>query len=95
MLNLHNNAYDREVLKHNIYSVNLLDILKTQKLDVNFIVRYILNERYQLTLEEETINVKTVLLYQPHISSIELQNALKTYDSDDDSIEDFESYANK
>ena len=42
MLDLYNKKYTRETLKKYIYSVRLIDILKTQKLDVTFIVRYIL-----------------------------------------------------
>ena len=44
MLDLYNKKYDRQTLKENIYAVKLVDILKTQTLDVTFIVRYILNE---------------------------------------------------
>ena len=49
MLYLYNNKYDRETLKQNIYAVKLLDILKTQTLDISFIVRYILSDLYLLT----------------------------------------------
>jgi hypothetical protein len=48
MLDLYNNKYDRQTLKDNIYAVKLLDILKTQVIDVTFAVRYILNTKYQL-----------------------------------------------
>ena len=43
MLDLYNNKYDRETLKKNIYAVKLIDILKTQIIDVSFAVRYLLN----------------------------------------------------
>ena len=36
MLDLYNNKYNRHDLKENIYAVKLIDILKTQKIDVNF-----------------------------------------------------------
>ena len=45
MLDLYNNKYDRQTLKDNIYAVKLLDILKTQVIDVSFAVRYILNTK--------------------------------------------------
>ena len=41
MIDLYNNKYDRETLKQNIYAVKLIDILKTQTIDVSFVVRYI------------------------------------------------------
>jgi CRISPR/Cas system-associated protein Cas5 (RAMP superfamily) len=94
MLDLYNNQYDRKILKENIYAVKLMDILKTQKIDVNFAVRYLLNKKYQLTREDD-IRSPDILKYQPHISYDELQKALLDYDSDDDSIDDFETISNR
>ena len=95
MLDLYNNKYDRETLKQYIYAVKLIDIIKTQTIDVKFAVRYILNEKYQLH-EDDNITAPMVLQYQPHITYQELQNELMNYESDDDSINlDFEDYANK
>jgi hypothetical protein len=94
MLDLYNNQYDRKTLKENIYAVKLMDILKTQKIDVNFAVRYLLNKKYQLTREDD-IRSPDILKYQPHISYDELQKALLDYDSDDDSIDDFETISNR
>ena len=65
MIDLYNNKYDRETLKQNIYAVKLIDILKTQTIDVSFVVRYILNENYQLlsgekdSLNQELLNLKS------------------------------------
>jgi hypothetical protein len=89
MLDLYNNKYDRNTLKKNIYAIKLIDILKTQTIDVNFAVRYILNKKYQLHKEDD-ITAPLVLKYQPHIKYDELQRAILEYDSDDDSIENFE-----
>jgi hypothetical protein len=50
----------------------LLDILKTQQIDVDFAFNYILNNKYQLTKEEEKININTVLHYQPHLLKTDL-----------------------
>ena len=86
MLDLYNNKYDRATLKANIYDLQLIDILKTQELDVFFIVRYILNEKYQFTEEDMSINVGMVLAHQPHISREQLLGAIYNYDSDDDSV---------
>jgi hypothetical protein len=95
MLDLYNNKYDRKTLKDNIYAVKLIDILKTQKIDVTFAVRYILNAKYQLNDDDIGITAPTVLKYQTHISYDELQKALFNYDSDDDSVDDFETVANR
>jgi len=96
MLDLYNNKYDRQTLKDNIYAVKLIDILKTQTLDVTFVVRYILNDKYQIDTEDELITLKMVLQYQPHITLNELKRGLIFYESDDDSINlNFEDYANK
>jgi hypothetical protein len=95
MIDLYNNKYDRLFLKNNIYNLKLIDILKTQFIDVTFAVRYILNTKYQLLKEEDGINEWIVLKYQPHITYDELQNALYEYDSDDDSVVDFETVSNK
>jgi hypothetical protein len=93
MLDLYNNKYDRQTLKDHIYEVKLMDVLKTQTLDIFFIVRYILSDLYQLDEEDRTITTYTVLQYQPHINKAELEKALDEYDSDDDSFGDFQSYA--
>ena len=95
MLDLYNKEYSRETLKKYIYSVRLIDILKTQKLDVTFIVRYILNTKYQLCDIDEYINIDTVLMYQKHINKQKLLDALVEYTSDDDSIDDFETVSKK
>ena len=95
MLDLYCKQYDRKTLKDNIYSLKLIDILKTQILDITFIVRYILSDLYQFTDEDRSIDVDLVLKYQPHIQREELNAALMAYNSDDDSIEDFQSYSER
>ena len=94
MLDLYNNKYDRETLKKNIYAVKLIDILKTQKIDVSFAVRYILNKKYQLH-DEDNITEQTVLFYQPHISIMCLAIELSMYSPADDSTDDFETISRK
>jgi len=94
MLDLYNKKYDRKTLKDNIYAVKLVDILKTQTIDVNFAVRYILNKKYQLN-EDDNLTAPDVLRYQKHITYQDLQNALIEYDSDDDSVADFETVSNR
>jgi hypothetical protein len=95
MLDLYNNKYDRQTLKENIYAVKLMDILKTQTLDISFIVRYILSDLYQIHQEDKVISIYTVLKYQKHINEKELIETLNNYNSDDDSVEDFETVSNR
>ena len=94
MLDLYNNKYDRQTLKDNIYAVKLIDILKTQIIDVTFAVRYILNEKYQFD-DDRNITTHNVLYYQKHITWDKLQKALEDYETDDDSVDDFETVANR
>ena len=94
MLDLYNKKYDRKILKEYIYAIKLLDILKTQTIDVKFAVRYILNKKYQLH-EDDNLTAPDVLKYQPHITYEQLQEALSDYDSDDDSVDDFQTVANR
>jgi hypothetical protein len=90
MLDLYKNKYDRETLKKNIYSFNLLDILKTQHLDYTFVIRYILNTNYQFTKEEQLINMTDVLNYQRHLQKDILELEYLNYYNDDDSVNGFE-----
>ena len=95
MIDLYNNKYDRQTLKDNIYAVKLFDILKTQIIDVTFAVRYILNKNYQFLEEDEKITLTDVLFYQPHITKNSLLIELFKYKRDDDSVDDFETVANR
>ena len=95
MLDLYNNKYDRKTLKDHIYELKLIDILKTQTLDITFIVRYILSDLYQFDDEDRGIDVEMVIKYQPHIQREKLMELLLNYNSDNDSIEDFETYSKR
>ena len=95
MLDLYNKQYDMQTLKENIYAVRLWDILKTQTLTKEFCVKYILNKNYQMEKEDEKISFKDVLQLQPHIDKKELLVGIINYSPDDDSYEDFESFANR
>jgi hypothetical protein len=98
---LYKNQYDYETLKANIYAVSLLDILKTQKLSADFCVKYILNESFQFLDEDQLINTDMVKKYQPHLSEMDLIEAIlrathkKMMGERIDSIDDFETYMNK
>jgi hypothetical protein len=72
MLDLFNNQYDLITLKKNIYALNLIDIIKTQQLDADFVLKYILNKNFQLTKEEEDITITDILKWQPHLLNTNL-----------------------
>ena len=56
------------LIGHNINSFDLLNILKTyNNLSFDFIVNYILNEKYQQNRKEKNITIDTVANYQPHL----------------------------
>jgi hypothetical protein len=94
MLDLYNNKYSMQILKANIYAIKLIDILKTQTVDVSFAVRYILNQKYQLN-EDDNLVSKDVLKYQKHITYEQLQKALQYYETDDDSDDNFETISKR
>ena len=71
------NFYDKKILIKNINNLSLDVILSTQKLDLDFIVNYILNEKYQETSHEQDIDILTVLKLQPHIKREELLQTIK------------------
>lgn len=95
MLDLYNKIYSREELKNNIYSIKLIDILKTQKIDASFAVRYLLNSKYQLHNDDKIITPSIISKYQPHITTYKLKSEMLNYCSDDDSIDDFETVSLK
>lgn len=51
-----------------IDSIDLLSILRTcNNLSFEFVINYILNEKYQKTRKEKDITIDTVANYQPHL----------------------------
>ena len=91
MLDLYKNQYDRQILKDNIYAVDFFDLLRTQKIDATFAVRYLLNKKYDLEDKYKILTPEIVVRLQPHIKIDELRNEILNYDSDDDSVTDFET----
>ena len=65
---LYKNSYDYKTLKANIYAVCLLDIVKTQKLTEEFCAKYILNDDFKLSDEDNLITIQLIKKYQPHIN---------------------------
>ena len=94
-MDLEKNKYSLKALKENIYLLNLVDILRTQKLTARFAVHYILNNIYQLKKEEQEITMADVIKHQPHITITSLINEQILYESGADSLEDFEEISKK
>jgi hypothetical protein len=86
------NSVERIELKKRIYELSLFTILKKYKIDTTFVVRYILQKKYQLTPLEQTITLETILKYQPHLKKKEIVESFLDYNTDDDSIPDFDTY---
>ena len=95
MLELHNKQYSRQELKDNIYNVNFLILLQTQKIDATFAARYILNNKYDLDDKYTKITPELIVRLQPHIKLTELRFEIVNYDSDDDSVTDFYTVSKK
>jgi hypothetical protein len=91
-LDLRKNKYTIDTLKENIYAVGLLEILRTQTIDEEFAVNYILNEDFQLDDEEEKITIKYVMKMQPHLNRDKLLKLYVLGPSDCD-FPNFEKYA--
>ena len=81
-LNLDAKQYTMKELKLNIYALCFFKILKTQKIDADLAMNYILNPDYQMTPEEEKITVQYVLKMQPHLKVEDLTYSYKKYDPD-------------
>jgi hypothetical protein len=64
--------YTEEEIKiiKNIGSYDMLDLLKTKTLSFDFVINYILNEKYQISRKEKNITIDTVVNYQPHLKDI-------------------------
>jgi hypothetical protein len=73
-LDLDNTQYAMQTLIDNIETISLLKIVRKQKLTLEFIKDYILNEKYQTTVEETYIDSHFVLQYQRHISPDDLED---------------------
>ncbi len=59
--------YSSNILIKNINKLDLVDILKTQCLDIDFVINYILNKEYQYMQNEEDIDIHDIIRYQPHL----------------------------
>ena len=91
-LDLKNNKYSMEILKENIYATGLLEILRTQTITEEFAVNYILNNKFQLTDEEEKITIEYVMKSQSHLNRDKLLR-LYVFGPIDNDFPNFETYA--
>ena len=91
-LDLENNHYSMEILKENIYAIGLFEILRTQKINEEFAVNYILNDRFQLSDYEEKITIEYVMEMQPHLKKEKLLS-LYIIGPNDYDFPNFEKYA--
>lgn len=93
MIDLTSKQYSLDIIKKHIYEVNLWDIIKKQKINEEFAVKYILNPRYQLTESERCLNIDDILFFQPNLNREKMFFYLKTIDfNDDDSVDKFDTY---
>lgn len=95
MLDLYEKQYDRQTLKDHIYAIDFFDLLRTQKIDATFAVRYLLNKKYDLDNKYKILTPGLVIRLQPHIKIDDLRFEILNYDSDDDSVTDFETVSNR
>jgi len=95
MLDLYEKKYDRQTLKDHIYAIDFFDLLRTQTIDATFAVRYLLNKNYDLEDKYKIITPELIIRLQPHIKLEDLRFEILNYDSDDDSVTDFETVSNR
>ena len=95
MLDLYKKKYDRQTLKDHIYAINFFDVLRTQEIDATFAVRYLLNKNYDLDDKYKILTPELIVRLQPHIKIEDLRFEILNYDSDDDSVTDFETVSNR
>jgi hypothetical protein len=75
-LDLYSFNFPINVLEKNIDSLDLITLIRTQKLSYEFIIKYILNNEYQITPEEKTIDIYDVVNNQPHIDLEQLKKLI-------------------
>jgi hypothetical protein len=79
MLELQKTQYDMKTLIKHIYELDIIQILKTQKIDAEFTINYVLNKDYQFTEKEEAITMEDVLKLQPHLKREDLEKIKKLH----------------
>ena len=74
---LYQNKYDMGLLEQNLSHLDIKIILLTQKLDIPFILKYIIYN--DDIIDESYVNIHFICDWQSHISIEELQNELDNY----------------
>jgi len=95
MIDLYKKQYDEKTLKDHLFSISLIDILKTQKISSDFAFTYLLNKNFQITKEEELITVNDILFYQPHLKESNLLDLVRIGIRRKDSFGDFQTFSEK
>lgn len=67
--------YPINVIEENIFKLNIGNILMTQDLNINFIIKYILLNPD--IMFESFANIETICYFQKNISKIDLEDAIK------------------
>ena len=75
-LDLYSFRFPNNILEKNIDCLDLTTLLKTQTLTYEFIIGYVLNDKYQITPEEKTIDIYDVVHNQPHLDINELKQRI-------------------
>lgn len=75
-IDLYSYKFPINILENNINNLDLLTLTKTQDLTYDFIIKYVLNEEYQITPEEKTIDIYDVVNNQKHIKLEKLKKKL-------------------
>ena len=72
------NKYSQEELERNTMGIRFLTILHTQKVNAQFIAKYILNDDYYEGIEDDyKFTEDNILRWQPHITKEELDYWIK------------------
>jgi hypothetical protein len=72
------NKYSQEELERNTMGLRFLTILRTQKVNAQFIAKYILNDDYYEGIEDDyKFTEDNILRWQPHITKEELDYWIK------------------
>jgi hypothetical protein len=75
---LRKNKYSQEELERNVLGLRFLTILHTQKVNGQFIAKYILNDDYYEGIEDDhKFTEDNILRWQPHITKEELDYWIK------------------
>jgi hypothetical protein len=67
--------YPINVIEENLFKLNIHNILMTQDLNINFIIKYILLNPD--IMFESFANIETICYFQKNISKIDLEDAIK------------------